>query len=134
MHDCEATKVDGVMPNFFRDPSVRSRLTSKQNAESFKPTMRYAPPGRTYERRLVRALDEEDVAYLICRCRACTTAKPPKKNLNARRRQSLSVDVGLGAEVREAAAGQQRRTITCGRAGHMSAASCALSTRKTSRT
>jgi hypothetical protein len=33
---------------------------------------------RTYERRLVRALDEEDVAYLICRCRACTTAKPPK--------------------------------------------------------
>jgi hypothetical protein len=33
-----------VMPNFFRDPSVRSRLTSKQNAESFKPTMRYAPP------------------------------------------------------------------------------------------
>ncbi|TKA52218.1 hypothetical protein B0A53_04641 [Rhodotorula sp. CCFEE 5036] len=35
-----------------------------------------------------------------------------QKNLNARRRQSLSVDVGLGAEVREAAAGQQRRTIT----------------------
>ncbi|KAG0660962.1 hypothetical protein C6P46_004235 [Rhodotorula mucilaginosa] len=93
-----------VMPNFFRDPSVRSRLTI---VHALHRQIKYATSSssraRTRRRSYVRPVRRFHIIGAIA---------SSQKNLNARRRQSLSVDVGLGAEVREAAAGQQRRTIT----------------------